>query len=98
MGSVIIPFNHSITFYAPPQHSDCFKEAPFSSPSFPSCPSTPKGILGILTRDQSTMGVKGAEVQLSSDIDFIKTPAAKKAEFETGEDCGIALTNVSPCH
>ena len=33
--------------------------------------------------------------QLTSDINFIKTPAAKPAEFETGEDCGIALTNVS---
>lgn len=39
------------------------------------------------------MGAKGAE--LTSDIDFIKTPAAKPAEFATGEDCGIPLTNVS---
>lgn len=37
------------------------------------------------------------DVELSGDIDFIKTPAAKPSEFETGEDCGIALTNVSPC-
>jgi hypothetical protein len=40
------------------------------------------------------MGAKGAE--LTSDIDFIKTPAAKPAQFGTGEDCGIPLTNVSP--
>jgi cyclopropane-fatty-acyl-phospholipid synthase len=39
------------------------------------------------------MGAKGAE--LTSDIEFIKTPAAKPAEFATGEDCGIPLTNVS---
>lgn len=43
------------------------------------------------------MGARGfKDVELSSDIDFIKTPAAKPSEFETGEDCGIALTNVSP--
>ena len=38
------------------------------------------------------------EVELSSDIDFIKTPAAKPAKLETGEECGIALTNVSLCY
>ncbi|KAJ5726870.1 hypothetical protein N7493_005897 [Penicillium malachiteum] len=36
--------------------------------------------------------------QLTSDINFIKTPAAKPAEFETGEDCGIALTNSPAIH
>lgn len=42
------------------------------------------------------MSAKGAkDVELSSDIDFIKTPAAKPSEFATGEDCGIATTNVS---
>lgn len=35
------------------------------------------------------------DVELSSDIDFIKTPPAKPSQFETGDDCGIALTNVS---
>lgn len=45
------------------------------------------------------MSAKGVgEVELSSDIDFIQTPAAKSAELETGENCGIALTNVSLCH
>lgn len=43
----------------------------------------------------SAKGVK--EVELSSDIDFIKTPAATPAKLQTGEDCGIALTNVGPC-
>ncbi|KAJ5379540.1 Sphingolipid C9-methyltransferase 1 [Penicillium cosmopolitanum] len=42
------------------------------------------------------MGAKGAE--LTSDIDFIKTPAAKPAEFATGEDCGIPLTNSAAIH
>lgn len=37
-----------------------------------------------------------SSVELSSDIDFIKTPAAKPSQFETGEDCETALTNVSP--
>jgi cyclopropane-fatty-acyl-phospholipid synthase len=41
------------------------------------------------------MSVKKQNVELSSDIDFIETPAAKPSEFETGEDCGIALTKVS---
>jgi cyclopropane-fatty-acyl-phospholipid synthase len=41
------------------------------------------------------MSVKKPNVELSSDIDFIKTPAAKPSEFETGKDCGIALTKVS---
>lgn len=60
--------------------------------------STHRPIPKIL-RDQSTMSAKGGkEVELSSDIDFIKTPAAKPAEFETGKDCGIALTSVSLCH
>lgn len=40
---------------------------------------------------------KAKEVELSGDIDFIETPAAKPKEFDTGEDCGIALTNVSTC-
>lgn len=35
------------------------------------------------------------DVELSSDIEFIETPPAKPSQFETGEDCGIALTNVS---
>lgn len=42
------------------------------------------------------MSAKGAKnVELSSNIDFIKTPEAKPSEFATGEDCGIAVTNVS---
>ena len=41
------------------------------------------------------MSATGAkQPELSSDIDFIKTPAAKPSEFATGEDCGIATTNV----
>lgn len=49
--------------------------------------------------EQSTMSAKGVnEVELSGDIDFIKTPAAKPAKLQTGEDCGIGLTNVCSCH
>lgn len=45
------------------------------------------------------MSAKGVnEVELSGDIDFIKTPAAKPAKLQTGEDCGIGLTNVCSCH
>lgn len=36
---------------------------------------------------------KGAE--LSDDIHFIQTPPTKPSQFDTGEDCGIPLTNVS---
>jgi cyclopropane-fatty-acyl-phospholipid synthase len=34
-------------------------------------------------------------VNLDSDIDFIKTPAPKPSAFGTNESCGIPLTNVS---
>ncbi|KAJ6008820.1 hypothetical protein N7522_003836 [Penicillium canescens] len=44
------------------------------------------------------MSVKKHNVELSSDIDFIETPAAKPSEFETGEDCGIALTKSPAIH
>lgn len=45
------------------------------------------------------MCAKGVrEVELSTDIDFNKSPAAKVAEPETGEDCGVILTKVSPYH
>jgi cyclopropane-fatty-acyl-phospholipid synthase len=40
----------------------------------------------------SGKGPKG--VELSGDIEFIKTPAAKAPAFGTGEDCGINLSNV----
>lgn len=43
------------------------------------------------------MSARGSkDIHLSNDIDFIKTPAAKPSGFETGEDCGIALTKVGP--
>ena len=32
---------------------------------------------------------------LTSDIHFIQTPPAKPSKFETIEDCGIPLTDVS---
>ncbi|KAJ5663218.1 hypothetical protein N7507_003949 [Penicillium longicatenatum] len=41
---------------------------------------------------------KVGQVDLSSDIDFIKTPPARPAELETGEGCGITLTNSSAIH
>ncbi|KAJ5116818.1 hypothetical protein N7456_001166 [Penicillium angulare] len=42
------------------------------------------------------MAAKGPE--LTSDINFIETPAAKPAQMETGEDCGIKLTNSAAIH
>ena len=32
--------------------------------------------------------------QLTSDVTFIETPAAKPATLATDQDCGIELTNV----
>lgn len=32
---------------------------------------------------------------LAADIDFIKTPEAQPSKFETGQDCGVRVTNVS---
>jgi hypothetical protein len=36
------------------------------------------------------------KAELASDIKFIKTPAPQPSAFETGEDCGVHVTNVSP--
>jgi hypothetical protein len=34
-------------------------------------------------------------VELSGDIQFIKTPAATPSEYNTGESCRVSLANVS---
>lgn len=45
------------------------------------------------------MCAKGlSEAKLSTSIDFNKSPAAKPKGLETGEDCGVILTKVSPYH
>ncbi|KAJ5226028.1 hypothetical protein N7468_007253 [Penicillium chermesinum] len=38
------------------------------------------------------------DVELTSDIKFIETPAPKPNQFDTGKDCGIALTNSPAIH
>ncbi|GFF94235.1 hydroxymycolate synthase MmaA4 [Aspergillus lentulus] len=37
-------------------------------------------------------------VELSGDIQFIKTPAATPSEYNTSESCGISLTNAKAIH
>ncbi|GFN16169.1 cyclopropane-fatty-acyl-phospholipid synthase [Aspergillus tubingensis] len=39
------------------------------------------------------MTTKSKDVELSDDIQWIETPAQAPPKFETGESCGIALTN-----
>lgn len=41
------------------------------------------------------MTTKSKDVELSDDIQFIETPAPAPPKFETGESCGVALTNVN---
>lgn len=36
-----------------------------------------------------------SKAELASDITFIETPPAKPSTFETGEDCGVPVTDVS---
>lgn len=31
---------------------------------------------------------------LAGDVDFIQTPKAAPSSFETGQDCGVKITNV----
>lgn len=43
----------------------------------------------------SKMSGKGSKgVELSGDIEFMKTPTAKVSAFGTGEDCGVKLSSV----
>lgn len=35
------------------------------------------------------------KAELAADIAFIDTPPPKPSTFETGEDCGVPITNVS---
>jgi hypothetical protein len=49
-----------------------------------------KGVLPLL----KMIGNGPKAVELSGDIEFIKTPAAKAHAFGTVEDCGIDISNV----